>query len=95
MGKNLFTQKKALIRGQNDILVAIDSRKSVILYLLDRSAAFDTGTLSSLGFHLVLVLKGMLWLGSGRTLLRVSSASVLRVISPTLSGLHLSDCKDH
>ena len=37
----------------------------------------------------------MLWLGSGRTLLCVSSASVLRVISPTLSGLHLSDCKDH
>ena len=47
----------------------------------------------------------MLWLGSGRTLHRVSSASVLRVVSPplealipealTLSGLHLSDGKDY
>ena len=31
----------------------------------------------------------MLWLGSGRTLLRVSSASVLRVVNPPLEALTL------
>ena len=32
----------ALVRIQNDILVSLDNRKSVILVLLDLSAAFDT-----------------------------------------------------
>ena len=32
----------ALVRVQNDILRAIDSKQSVILLLLDLSAAFDT-----------------------------------------------------
>ena len=56
---------------QNVILCVIDSRKSVILLLLDLSAAFDTWNtqLCSLGFQIVFVLKGMLCLGSGRTLL--------------------------
>ena len=32
----------ALIRVSNDIVLSIDSRKSVVLVLLDLSAAFDT-----------------------------------------------------
>ena len=32
----------ALLKVQNDILIAIDNRKCVMLLLLDMSAAFDT-----------------------------------------------------
>ena len=32
----------ALVRIQDDILVSLDNRKTVILVLLDLSAAFDT-----------------------------------------------------
>ena len=34
--------ERALVRIQNDILVSLDKRKTVILVLLDLSAAFDT-----------------------------------------------------
>ena len=40
--KRLHSTETALLRVQNDILRAIDSRRSVILVLLDLSAAFDT-----------------------------------------------------
>ncbi len=33
---------KMILKVQNDILVAIDNRKCVVLLLLDMSAAFDT-----------------------------------------------------
>ena len=36
------THKTALLRVQNDILCSLDENKSVILLLLDLSAAFDT-----------------------------------------------------
>ena len=42
--------------------------------------------LCSQGFRLILVLKGMLWLGSGPTLLCVSNTFVLRVVSPLLEA---------
>ena len=40
--KNFHSTETALVRVQNDILCAIDNNKSVILLLLDLSAAFDT-----------------------------------------------------
>ena len=40
--KNFHSTKTALVRVQNDILCAIDNNESVILLLLDLSAAFDT-----------------------------------------------------
>ena len=40
--KKLHSTKTTLLRVQNYILRAIDSRRSVILVLLDLSAAFDT-----------------------------------------------------
>ena len=40
--KKLHNTETTLLRVQNDILRAIDSRRSVILVLLDLSAAFDT-----------------------------------------------------
>ena len=86
--KTCRSTETALIRVQND-LCAIDNRSSVIWLLLDLSAAFDTwehSTTGSLGFRLILVLKGMLWLGSGLTLLRVSNTFVLRVVSPLLEA---------
>ena len=47
--KPLHSCETALVRVQNDILVAIDKRHCVILLLLDLSAAFDLWiTISSL-----------------------------------------------
>ena len=40
--KKLHSTETTLLRVQNDILRAIDSRRSVLLVLLDLSAAFDT-----------------------------------------------------
>ena len=40
--KKLHSTETALLRVQNDILRPIDSRRSVLLVLLDLSAAFDT-----------------------------------------------------
>ncbi|XP_068675499.1 uncharacterized protein [Montipora foliosa] len=40
--KNFHSTETALVRVQNDILCAIDNNESVILLLLDLSAAFDT-----------------------------------------------------
>ena len=40
--KQLHSTETALLRVQNDILVALDNHQSVILLLLDLSAAFDT-----------------------------------------------------
>ena len=40
--KNFHSTETALVRAQNDILCAIDNNESVILLLLDLSAAFDT-----------------------------------------------------
>ena len=40
--KNFHSTETALVRIQNDILCAIDNFESVILLLLDLSAAFDT-----------------------------------------------------
>ena len=40
--KNFHSTETALVRVQNDILCAIDNNDSVILLLLDLSAAFDT-----------------------------------------------------
>ena len=40
--KQLHSTKTALVRVNNDILVALDNHQSVILLLLDLSAAFDT-----------------------------------------------------
>ena len=40
--KNSHSTETALVRVQNDILCAIDNNESVILLLLDLSAAFDT-----------------------------------------------------
>ena len=40
--KNFHSIETALVRVQNDILCAIDNNESVILLLLDLSAAFDT-----------------------------------------------------
>ena len=40
--KSNHSTETALVRVQNDILMAIDSNRSVILLLLDLSAAFDT-----------------------------------------------------
>ena len=40
--KNFHFTETALVRVQNDILCAIDNNESVILFLLDLSAAFDT-----------------------------------------------------
>ena len=40
--KNFHSTETALVRVQTDILCAIDNNKSVILLLLDLSAAFDT-----------------------------------------------------
>ena len=40
--KNFHSTETALVRVQNDILCAIDNNESVILILLDLSAAFDT-----------------------------------------------------
>ncbi len=42
-GKGHSTET-ALVRVQNDILLAMDQRKVVMLLLLDLSAAFDTGS---------------------------------------------------
>ena len=39
---NFHSTETALVRVQNDILCAIDNNESVILLLLDLSAAFDT-----------------------------------------------------
>ena len=41
--KQYHSTETALIRVQKDILTAIDNRRTVILILLDLSAAFDTG----------------------------------------------------
>ena len=40
--KQYHSTETALIRVHNDILTAIDNRRTVILLLLDLSAAFDT-----------------------------------------------------
>jgi len=40
--KQLHSTETVLLRVQNDILVALDNHQSVILLLLDLSAAFDT-----------------------------------------------------
>ena len=40
--KQLHITETALVRVNNDILVALDNHQSVILILLDLSAAFDT-----------------------------------------------------
>ena len=40
--KAFHSTETALVKVQNDILQAIDQRQSVILLLLDLSAAFDT-----------------------------------------------------
>lgn len=40
--KNFHSIETALVRFQNDMLCAIDNNESVILLLLDLSAAFDT-----------------------------------------------------
>ena len=40
--KNFHSTETALVRVQNDILCAIDNNESVILLLLDFSAAFET-----------------------------------------------------
>ena len=40
--KQLHSTKTALLRVHNDILVTLDNHQSVILLLLDLSAAFDT-----------------------------------------------------
>ena len=40
--KHLHSTETALVRINNDILVALDNHQSVILLLLDLSAAFDT-----------------------------------------------------
>ena len=40
--KNFHSTETALVRVHNDILCAIDNKESVILLLLDLSAAFDT-----------------------------------------------------
>ena len=40
--KKLRSTETTLLRVQNDILRAIDSRRSVLLVLVDLSAAFDT-----------------------------------------------------
>ena len=40
--KQLHSTETALVRVNNDILVALDNHQSVILLLLDLSAAFDT-----------------------------------------------------
>ena len=40
--KNFHSTETALVRVQNDILCAIDNNESVILFVLDLSAAFDT-----------------------------------------------------
>ncbi len=40
--KRYHSAETALLKVQNDILVAIDNRKCVVLLLLDMSAAFDT-----------------------------------------------------
>ena len=40
--RNFHSTETALVRVQNDILCAIDNNESVILFLLDLSAAFDT-----------------------------------------------------
>ena len=40
--KQYHSAETALIRVHNDILTAIDSRRTVIILLLDLSAAFDT-----------------------------------------------------
>ena len=40
--RKLHSTEKALIRFHNDIAIALDQKRSVILLLLDLSAAFDT-----------------------------------------------------
>jgi hypothetical protein len=40
--KRFHSAETSLLKVQNDILVAIDNRKCVVLLLLDMSAAFDT-----------------------------------------------------
>ena len=45
--KAFHSTKTALVKVKNDLLQAIDQRQSVILLLLDLSAAFDHSTLLS------------------------------------------------
>ena len=40
--KRCHSTETALLKVQNDILIAIDNKKCVALLLLDMSAAFDT-----------------------------------------------------
>ena len=42
MPMDMHSCETALVRIQDDILLSVDNKKSVILVLLDLSAAFDT-----------------------------------------------------